>query len=86
MRYRRENEEYRSNSKKGTTTVQNGDDKSRKNRTSNNKASWTYHLREFCRCGNNEPNDTLKNVECSETTKSQPTRTNNAPPVSKGGA
>ena len=52
----------------------------------NNKANQAYRLRDFCDGGNNEPNDTLKNVECSETTTSRPTRTGNAPPVSKGGA
>jgi hypothetical protein len=38
----------------------------------NNTASRAYHLREFCGGGNSEPNDTLKNVECSETTTSRP--------------
>jgi hypothetical protein len=52
----------------------------------NNKASRAYHLRDFCGGGNSEPNNTLKSVECSETTTSRPTRTVNAPPVSKGGA
>jgi hypothetical protein len=41
----------------------------------NNTVSWAYHLREFCGGGNNEPNDTLKTVESSETTTSRPTRT-----------
>jgi len=51
----------------------------------NNKASQAYHLRDFCGGGNNEPKDTLK-VKCNETTTSRPTRTGDAPPVSKGGA
>ena len=28
-----------------------------------NKASQTYHWREFCGSGNDEPNDTLMNVK-----------------------
>jgi hypothetical protein len=52
----------------------------------NNEASRAYHLREFCGGGNSEPNDALKNVECSETTTSRRTRTGNALPVSKGDA
>jgi hypothetical protein len=51
-----------------------------------NKASRAYQLREFCGGGNSEPNDTLKNVEISETTTSQRTRTSNDLPVSKEGA
>ena len=42
-------------------------------------------MREFCGGGNGKPNDTLKNVKCSEITTSQPTRIGNALPVSKGG-
>jgi hypothetical protein len=55
-----------------------------KARVHNNKVNQTYHLREFCGGGNNEPKDTLKNVECSEITTSRPTRAGNAPLVSKG--
>ena len=51
-----------------------------------NKASRTYHLREFCGGGYGKPNDTLMNVKCSEITTSQVTRTGVALPVSKGGA
>jgi hypothetical protein len=57
-----------------------------KNLMCNNKASQAYHLWEFCGGGNGEPNDTLKNAECSETTTSQLTRTGNVLPVSKGDA
>jgi hypothetical protein len=56
---------------------------SKKNCMYNNKASRAYHLRKFCGSGNGEPNNTLKNVECSETTTSS-TRTSNASPVSRG--
>jgi hypothetical protein len=52
----------------------------------NNEASRAYHLREFCGGGNNEPNDTLKNVKCSKVTTSGLIRTSNALPVSKGRA
>ena len=48
-----------------------------------NKASRAYYLRELCGGGNSEPNDTLKNVKCSQITTA---RTDNTPPVSKGGA
>ncbi len=48
-----------------------------------NKASRAYYLREFCGGGNSEPNNTLKNVMCSEITA---TRTGSALPVSKAGA
>ncbi len=48
-----------------------------------NKASQAYRLREFCRGGNSEPNDTLKNVKCSQITFMG---TGNVLPVSKGGA
>jgi hypothetical protein len=50
----------------------------------NNKASRAYHLRELCGGGNSEPDDTLKNVKCSEITTSQLTQTGSVPPVSKG--
>jgi len=49
-------------------------------------ANKSHHLREFCGGGNHEPNNTLKNVKCGEMTATRPTRTNNVPPVSKGGA
>ena len=55
-------------------------------RMGNNEASRAYHLREFCGGGYGKPNDTLKNVKCSEITTSQLTRIiGNVLPVSKGG-
>jgi hypothetical protein len=50
-----------------------------------NKASQSYCWREFCNSGNNEPNDTLMNVKCSGSI-TQPTRTANVSPVSRGGS
>jgi hypothetical protein len=51
-----------------------------------NEAGQTYHWREFCDSGNNEPNDTLMNVKCISGSITQSTRTANVPPVSRGGA
>jgi hypothetical protein len=50
-----------------------------------NKASQTYRWRELCDSGNNEPNDTLMNVKCISGSITQPTKTANVPPVSRGG-
>ena len=46
----------------------------------------TYRWREFCDSGNNEPNDTLMSVKCISESITQPTKTANVPPVSRGSA
>jgi hypothetical protein len=51
-----------------------------------NKASQTYRWRKFYDSGNNEPNDTLMNVKYISGSITQPTKTANVPPVSRGSA